>query len=1096
MRNYSRVLIKTACFLSVFFLLSIEKSNAYNLVLEKANVTADFQDTIVEGTVTASDDGSPLPGVNISVKGTKGGTTTDFDGNFIIKVKPTDVLVFTYVGFIKQEVSVAGKTRLNIVLQVDTAELDAVTVVAFGTQKKESVVAAITTVKPSELKIPASNLTASFSGRVPGLISFQTTGEPGADNAEFFIRGVASFGFVTGPLILIDGLESSKDDLARMDVDDIDNFSIMKDASAAALYGSRGANGVILVSTKRGKKGKAKVSFKYETSYSSNVKDIKYADPIRYMELYNDAALPFDGSPVPVQLFSQNIIDRSRDNPRAEAEAPVTDWTQLLFKDFSINHRANLNVSGGGEIAKYFLSTTFTKDTGILKIDDRSDFNTGINLNKFQIRSNNDINITQSLQAGIQIYLAIDDYTGPINGASTLFDQIRRTSPVRYPAFYQPDTANIGIDRIFFGNYEPGARFINPYAESIVGYKESTRTRFTTQINLKQKITEDFKLRVKLGYDLASFISVDRKYEPYYYNIGVYDKFEDTYTLQQLNGGERGGTSPRLSLDFGNRKTTVTPVFYGEFAANYDKTFNDEHTIGATLVATARESKNNTGDDLQATLPRRNLGLAGRLNYSYDTRYFVELNFGYNGSERFSKEERFGFFPSFGAGWTISNEPFWESMSNVVNKFRLRGSYGLVGNDNIGQASERFLYLSNINLNAGSRSATFGEGINTPQRTLNGVTYSRYANPSVTWETAKKFNAALDLALFNSKIDLTVEYFSEVREDIYLTRTEIPDSFGLVTNISANSGEAKNHGFEFSIKGNHQFNDDFWMQAVTNFTYATSERTKFDEPDFSATPWRSKVGLPINQTFGYVAERLFFDEADVRNSPQQFGYAQNVYGLEGAYGPGDIKYKDINRDGVVDEGDQVPIGYPTSPEINYGFGLSVGYKNWDFNCFFNGIARKSFFIQRTKEYKFGNNLTQKAQFSTAPFIQWTADRIPTSENQLLEVYANDHWSLENRDPYALHPRFSHIRNRNNEKVSSWWLRDGSYLRLQQIEVGYTIPRDFVKKAMPVLAEGRIYISGRNLITFSKFDSWDVSLSGNPYKYPVQKVINIGVRLKF
>lgn len=1083
MRNYSRPFLKVTC-----LCLLVWSTTCLNKVVAQAvsnsQTVLGQQEEIIEGTVVGSDNGLPLPGVNISVKGAKSGAVTDFDGNFIIKAKPSDILVFTYVGFLKQEVKIGDKRKLNVVLKVDTAELDAVTVVAFGTQKKESVVASITTIKPEELRVPASNLTASFSGRIPGLISFQTTGEPGADNAEFFIRGVATFGTNTGPLILIDGMESSIDDLSRLDVDDLDSFSIMKDASAAALYGSRGANGVILVNTKRGEEGKARLSFKYETGYSSNVKDVDFADGITYMNLWNRANNRFDGGPPLVESFTQNRIDEATVSPNP-ISAPVTDWMKLLFKDYAINHRMNLNVSGGGKTAKYYLSTTYTKDTGILRVDDRNSFNSGIDLNKLQIRSNNDINITPALKSSVLVYLALDTYNGPIDGAASLFDKVRKTSPVLYPAFYEPDAANADAERVLFGNFGPGAQFINPYAESVKGYKEYVRTKFNAQFNLKYKISEDLNARMKLGYDLNSFVQTIRQYDPFYYNVlpGSYDKITKDYTLEWLNED----SNPEDALQFNKNNVSSDPVFYGEFALNYNKILNDKHTIGATLVSNIREAKVTAATELQASLPRRNIGYAGRLNYNYDTRYFAEFNFGYNGSERFSKDERFGFFPSIGAGWTISNESFWEPMRDVVNKLRFRGSYGFIGNDAIGTNDQRFLYLSRVNLNDGNRGYRFGEEYfsGDTNYSRNGVSFDKYANTLVTWETAEKFNLALDLGLFKNKIDLVVEYFSEKRDNIFLERTEIPQSFGLVTAISANSGEAKNSGFEFSLKGRHQFNKNFWFQSMANFTYATSERTKFDEPDFSATPWRSRVGLPINQGFGYVAERLFFDENDVENSPHQiFGGSKNVYGnldgSENGYGPGDIKYMDINDDGVVDENDRVPMGYPTIPEINYGFGFTIGYHNWDFNCFFNGIARKSFFI---------NSATSQ------PFRQFNdgGDRAIT---QLLGVYADNHWSEDNRDPYALWPRLTHALSPNNRVQSSWWLRDGSYLRLQQVEVGYTIPKNFIKQAMPVITSGRVYLSGRNLLTFSKFDLWDVSLSGNPYKYPVQKVINFGVRLKF
>ena len=489
---------------------------------------------------------------------------------------------------------------------------------------------------------------------------------------------------------------------------------------------------------------------------------------------------------------------------------------------------------------------------------------------------------------------------------------------------------------------------------------------------------------------------------------------------------------------------------------------------------TLREEKSNTATDLQSSLPIRNLGIAGRLNYAYDSKYFIEGNFGYNGSERFSKENRFGFFPSLGLGWFVSKENFFDPLKSVVNKLRIRTSYGLVGNDAIGSRSDRFFYLSNINLNNQGRGASFGEEFTYRK---NGVSTNRYANSAITWETAEKFNLGLDIGLFNNMFDITAEYFFDKRHDIFLRRQEIPASLGLTTDLFANSGEAESKGFEISINGRHYFNEDFFIQTVTNFTYATSKFIAFDEPNFKEIPWKSRIGQPIRQGFGYVAERLFFDESDVLNSPQQFNLAQNTYS---GYGPGDIKYKDINNDGVISEVDIVPLGHPTAPEINYGFGFTLGYKGWDLNCFFNGIANTSFFINSG---------------TTQPFFESTDNGV-RSINNLLQVYAGDHWSEDNRNPYALYPRLSHVRAGNNNRRSSWFLRDGSYLRLKQLELGYTLSKDIIKNSFPFLVSARFYSSATNLFTISKFNLWDVSLAGNPYSYPVQKTFNFGFRAQF
>lgn len=1030
----------------------------------------EFQEYNIKGTIV-DEKNTPLPGVSILVKDTSIGTSTDFDGNYSLKVKDLNVILeVSFLGFKTQEVKVNGRLKINITLQEDISALDEVTVVAFGTQKRESVVAAITTVKPQDLRIPASNLTASFAGKIPGVIAYQRSGEPGADDAEFFIRGVTTFGFATSPLILIDGIESTREDLSRIEPEDIDSFSVMKDATAAALYGTRGANGVILINTKEGEEGKTRFSLKYESSMSSNTRDVQYADPITYMHLFNEARVN-EGAPL---QFTQNYIDGVK-NGVNKYVFPSTDWNDLLFRDFAINQRVNVNVSGGGEIARYYLSGTFTHDSGILKSIKDNNVNSGISLNKIQIRSNNNIKITPTTDAKVSFYIALDEYQGPLNSASRLFDRINKASPVQFPPFYATDEANQFATQTLFGNgggTDPTAsNYINPYAEAARGFRQYTRSKMSLQINLEQKIAEGLKGRFKGGYDRYSFFSINRAFQPFYYNIASYDKFENTYVLDWLNEED----NPEDAIDFvPSGDPDVNTRLYLEFALNYNKVINEKHDIGATLVYNISERLKvpGFGASLQSSLAARNIGYAGRFTYAYDNRYFAEFNFGYNGSERFSKSNRFGFFPSIGAGWTLSNEKFWESLSDVVNKFRVTATYGLVGNDNIGSSNDRFFYLSEVDLNDNGRGTGFGEEF-TFEGFLNGVDILRYANNDITWETAEKFDLGLQVALYNNKFDLEMHYFSDLRRDIFLRRSEVPASLGLTAQIFANSGKAKSSGVEGRFTYRDQISKDFWIQSTGNFTYATSKYLEFDEPDYSETPWRSRIGNSVRQEYGYVAERLFIDENDVANAPEQFGRTPNLQ-----YGPGDIKYKDINGDDKINAADQVPIGNPTSPELNYGFGVSVGYKNWDFNVFLNGIGQTSFWINSSQ---------------TNPFAE-SENGGTRSVNNILKVYADNHWSTENRDSYALWPRLTTQPVQNNLVRSTWFLRNGAFLRLRSLEIGYTLPKDVTKKLN--MAKARLYFSGNNLYTWSKFNLWDIEQGGNAFNYPKQRILNLGVRLNF
>ena len=637
--------------------------------------------------------GEPLPGVAIQVKGTPRGVTTDIDGTFSIDVKDADILIFTYLGMQDQEVAVANKKQLFITLKEKTDELEEVTVVAFAKQKKESVLASITTVKPSDLKVPSSNLTTALAGRMSGIISYQRSGEPGQDNADFFVRGVTTFG--TGkadPLILIDGVEFTSQDLARLNVDDIASFSIMKDANATALYGARGANGVILVTTKEGKEGKAKLSFRYETSLSTPAERVELVNPLDYMLLHNEAVRTRD--PLGVLPYSNKKIAMTGiGNPNVY---PATDWYNLLMKDNTINHRANINISGGGKVARYYVAASFSQDNGNLRMDKRNNFNNNIDLKKYLLRSNVNIDLTKTTEMIVRMHGTFDDYSGPLEGGSGVYNKIMKTNPVLFPAFYTPDKGNIFTQHILFGNAD-GGKYINPYADMVKGYKENSTTQILAQLELKQDFSfliKGLSARVLFNTSRYSTSELSRSYNPFYYELAGYDQAKDEYILQTLNPLKG---SEWLSYSEGTKKISSTTYFEG--ALQYNNEFSDVHNVSGLMVFTTRESRISNAGSLQAALPYRNVGLAGRASYAYDSKYFAEFIFGFNGSERFSKKERYGFFPSGGVGYMISNESFFEPLKKYITKLKLKATYGMVGNDEIGKEEDRFFFLSNVKLN-------------------------------------------------------------------------------------------------------------------------------------------------------------------------------------------------------------------------------------------------------------------------------------------------------------------------------------------------------------------------------------------------------------
>lgn len=1014
------------------------------------------QTKTVKGVVYEEETGETLSGATVSIVGSTRGVITDLDGSFVFtNVKPTDQLQFDFFGKESQTVTVGTSTSFAIRLKNVKNELDEVTVVAFGKQRKESVIASINSVKPGDLKVPSSNLTTALAGRVAGLISYQRSGEPGQDDATFFVRGVTSLTYASGPLILIDGVEMTSSDLARLQPDDIAAFSIMKDATATALYGARGANGVILVSTKEGKEGSAKVNVRYETSISEPTRNLELADPVTYMTLFNEGAKTRD--PLATAPFSLAKIENTRlgNNPILY---PAIDWKDMLLKNSTTNQRVNANLSGGGKVARYYIAATFNNDNGLLKVDNRNNFNNNIDLKRYVLRSNVNINVTKSTEVIIRLHASFDDYTGPINGGSDVYSQIMNTSPVLFQPYYEPDAEHRGSYHILFGNYDTG-NYLNPYAEMVRGYKQYSKNTVLGQFEIKQNldfITKGLSVRGMASTTRNTYFDVVRSYTPFYYEIGGYDKYHDTYTLNCLNPSS--GTE---YLTYNPGTKNVSAVTYVEAAVNYDRTFNQKHGVSGLLVFTARNQLEGGANSLIESLAHRNLGLSGRFTYNYDKRYFLEYNFGYNGSERFAEKERFGFFPSAGLGWIISNEKWYPGgLKKTLNMLKLKATYGVVGNDAIGQAAHRFFYLSEVNMNDGSYGVAFGDEF---KNTYNGVSISKYENSKITWERSYKTNLGVEARLFDM-LDLQVDYYTEKRTGILLSRSYIPSTMGLMATPMSNLGEAEGHGIDFQMDLQKSFANGWWISGRANFTYSKAYYTKYEEIDQSQTPWLSKINQPVSQRWGFVAERLFVDEAEVRNSPVQFG----------DYGEGDIKYRDINGDGVISDLDMVPIGFPTEPELIYGFGLSTGYKGFDFSIFFQGLGRESFWIDVNQ---------------TSPFVK-DGGKV----KQLLKCYADDHWSENNRDIYALWPRLSTKVVENNAKTSTWFMRDGSFLRLKSLELGYTLPNKLTRKIS--LDSFRFYLSGTNLWCWSKFDLWDPEQAGHAFNYPTQRVYNIGVQVSF
>lgn len=1009
----------------------------------------------VSGVVRDKMTNETLPGVSILVEGTTLGTVSNFNGEYSIKCPDENSsLIFSFIGYANQSVKVASQAVINVELDVDATSLEEVVVVSFGKQKKNSVVSAITAIKPAELRVPSSNLTTALAGNVAGITSFQRGGEPGKNTAEFYIRGISTFGTTNNPLILIDGIELTIDDLSKMHPDDIASFSIMKDASATALYGARGANGVVYVTTKEGKEGPARISARIETSISRPTQDIEITDPITYMKMHNEAVRT--RNPMAISPYSLEKIYHT-ELGTDPVKYPTTNWQKELFKDYAIRKSINLSASGGGKVARYYISIGASQEGGILKVPEISDFNNNVDYRQYIIRSNTNIKISENTKLKVSFTADLTGYNGPRQGGSQIYNMVLKSNPVMFRPYYEKDDAHQYTNHILFGNANGldgnGGLMLNPYAELVSGYQDRSSSNIVTRLQLNQKldfVTEGLDLRLIANGTKSSNYTVSRSYKPYYY-----EPLESIVTgeisLNPLN--EQNG---REYLDFNESAKVIKTRYYLESALTYNRDFNETHNIGGVLVFTLNERFQSGAQNLEQSLPYRNMGLAGRFTYGYSDKYFAEVNFGYNGSERFAKSERWGFFPSVAFGWLASNESFMKGTTDVINRLKFRGSYGIVGNDNIGGSNDRFFYLSQVNLNDGNRGYTTGENFNYSK---SGVSFARYSNDKVTWEEAYKLNLGFELELFNS-LNLEVDYFTEKRTNILANR-RLPKSLGLEAAVRANVGEAKSSGIDGSITFNKSLGNSLWIQSRINVTYSTNEITKIEEPDYSATPWLSRIGRPITQTWGLVAERLFVDEAEVENSPLQ---------TFGEYGAGDVKYKDINNDGIISGLDKIPIGNPRTPELIYGFGASVGYKGLDISAFFQGSGNSSFWINVQNVSPFHNG------------------------QQVLQVWADDYWSEDNRNSYAKWPRLSPEVVANNAQTSTYFMADGKFLRFKSMELGYSLPKKMLKKLH--LNKLRFYASGHNLHVWSTFDLWDPEMAGNGLSYPNQKTFNFGAQITF
>lgn len=994
--------------------------------------------------------GNPIIGASIQLKNTGTGVITDLDGLFQIQVTDKNsVIVISYIGYVTQEISVGDRSSITVQLKEDTKSLEEVVVTAFGaTQKKETMVGSIQQVRPAELKVPSSSLSTSFAGRMAGVIAIQRSGQPGADGADFWIRGKSTFGDATGVLIVLDGVEISSSDLNALDPEVIESFSILKDATATAMYGTRGANGVMIVTTKSGQDLlKPIINFRLETSMSQLTSVPEMVGGVDYMKLYNEA-LTTRG--ITTGLYDDTKI-RATEQGLNPLVYPNVDWYNEMFNKNAFAQRFNFNIRGGKKAVTYFMSASVKHDAGNLKSlsKDYFSYNNNINVMRYDFVNNLSIKATNTTKISSGLNVSLRDWKGPSAGVDGIFSMSREASPVDFPIVY-PARNDKEIYTLWGGMsggiYNNGYR--NPVAEYVVGYKKQFASTVNANIRLDQDlkmVTKGLKLHVLASFKNWSKTETTRKAGYNQFEIDQYNEATGEYTLSRV------GNEQKTALNTEGAATGDRRIFIQAYL-DYKRKFG-VHDVNAMLLYNQDQLDNNKPDNLLSSLPRRKQGIAARLSYAYDDRYLAEVNFGYNGSENFAKNNRFGFFPSIALGYNISQEKFWEPISNVISHFKLRGSYGLVGNDGI---NERYAYLEDIVLSSDKWKYTTGVNQNV---NLQGPVWNRYYNPNLTWEVGKKLNVGFDMQLFH-QVNLNFDVFKEIRSKIYMQKVNtLPDFIGTgETKIYENSGKMKNVGFDIALDYNKQITKDFFLSFKGTLTYAHNTILERDEPPFQLYPNLSSVGYSRGQHLVYVADGLFRDQADVDSHAEQtLGYIPQ---------PGDIKYVDQpdangNCDGIINTNDRVYMGYPEDPEIVYGFGPSMKYKNWDFSFFFQGAARTS--ILMSGFHPFGKNATRG----------------------VMKFIADDYWSESNPNPNAAYPRLTRDTNANNTVNSSYWLRNGAFLKLKNAEIGYTFKMF------------RAYLNGSNLLTFSPFEHWDPEMGGGSgMKYPTQRVFNIGIQFTF
>ena len=1006
-------------------------------------------EAVLSGVITDTG-GEPLPGASVTLMETKTpfGVVTDVDGKFSITVPVNSTVEVSFLGFVSQTFRVKSSQKIHVSLVEDENVLDDVVVVGFGTQKKESVVGAVAAIKPKELTAPVRSLTNSIAGKVAGIIAVQSSGEPGKDDAQFWIRGISTFTGNQNPLVLVDGIERP---MSNVDPLEIESFSVLKDASATAVYGVRGANGVILITTRRGFDGKAKVDARYEQGFSFATKRPSYMRAYERSVLFNEA---IDANPSAAQSlkYSNEEIIAMRDGTDPELY-PDVDWQDVLMRKYS--EKLSVNISGGSKWVKYFSAMSVYNQEGQYAVNNSDypwvstkigSYGKNINYIRYNFRTNVDMDITKWTRVSLGLQGNVANNVEPAEGSDNIYLWINNCAPNAFPVLYK-DGKFPGRDSLY-----------NPYIQLTQrGYKTTTTNELRTNLSISQDFSfwswaKGLSAIVRYAYDAVNYDVAKRSRDLTLYEALGRDEAGDIQ-YKVIDANKQQEYLNYSSSASGNRSQ------YFEASLNYDRAFG-KHEVGGLVLYYMKDYRINTASSYISSLPNRSLGIAGRVTYGYDKKYLAEVNIGFNGSEHFPKGQRMGFFPAVALGWVVSNEGFLKDNS-VLTWLKLRASYGRVGSDQI--RSTRFAYLSTLKDADGT--SDFGLNFN---KGIGGLAEDQLAAQNITWETASKYNVGLELGFWNA-FRATFEGFYEKRSNIFI-QPQVSEIAGLQNPAYANTGVMDNRGFEATLEYNKAFDNGMVFTARGNYTFA---RNKYiDDGKVYKNPWQDVRGTRYGERKLYDAMHLFSKE-EIDALPE---YYRQFSLTKEQLRPGDIRYRDVNDDGKITEDDMIWTTSPSRPEQVLGLGASLSWKGFDFSFLMQGA--------------FGATTYLTSGWYFQPF---QAERDPKLMGNLITKF-RDRWTEENPDPYAFSPRLYMGQNVNNYKSSTWWVRNSDYMRLKNLEFGYTLPRKALDRMR--LDNLRFYVSAQNLMTFSKFkkEFWDPEVGADAY--PIQATVFLGVNLTF